>query len=82
MFLDIRFGLIEKMTLIGDFFYKEDNLEQFSKLFEGITYQTEKYKKFWKTNKHRFLYFDATNDDFLSLLKEGILEEKIKNLNY
>ncbi|AOF54784.1 lipoate-protein ligase A [Maize bushy stunt phytoplasma] len=82
IFLDIRFGLIEKMTLIGDFFHKEDNLEQFSKLFEGITYQTEKIQEVLEKTNIGFYILDATNDDFLSLLKEGILEEKLKNLNY
>jgi lipoate-protein ligase A len=79
VFLDVRFGLIEKMTLIGDFFHKEDNLEQFSKLFKRIAYQTTKLQEVLAKTNIGFYILDANNDDFLNLLKEGILEEKLKD---
>ncbi|WP_349401709.1 Lipoate-protein ligase A [Candidatus Phytoplasma solani] len=79
IFLDIRFGKIQNLSLIGDFFHKEDNLKYFCQFFEGIIYQIKHLEKVLDQIDINLFILDATNDDFLNLLKEGILEEK---LNY
>ncbi|AGL90251.1 lipoate--protein ligase [Candidatus Phytoplasma australiense] len=77
IFLKIRFGRIQNLALIGDFFHKEDTLKEFCQAFEGVSYQVKHLKKVLLQNDINLYILDATNDDFLNLLKEGFLAEKL-----
>lgn len=77
IFLDLRFGKIQALSLIGDFFHKEDNLASFCHAFQGVIYQTKHLVKVLAQTDINDYILDATNDDFLNLLKEGILEEQL-----
>ncbi|MBP5835863.1 lipoate--protein ligase [Candidatus Phytoplasma meliae] len=77
IFLDLRFGKIEDIYLIGDFFHKEDNLALFCQTFKGTPYQTKSLKEVLLKQDIKDYIFNATNEDFLMLLQEGILEEQL-----
>ncbi|MBP3059205.1 hypothetical protein FEF22_000160 [Texas Phoenix palm phytoplasma] len=71
--LDLNNGEIKKMSLIGDFFHKEDNLSFFIEKFHNIKYNEKSLKKVLNQVDINDYILNANNKDFLSLLKEGIL---------
>lgn len=72
--LVLKYGKIEKMILSGDFFHKSDDIALFTKLFKGVLYSLEELKKILLQNDISKYILDASNEDFLSLLVTGILE--------
>ncbi|MFR0367920.1 lipoate--protein ligase [Candidatus Phytoplasma palmae] len=71
--LDLNNGEIKKMSLIGDFFNKEDNLYFFTEKFKNIKYDDESLKKVLSKVDIGDYILNANNEDFFSLIKEGIL---------
>ncbi|MFP7699572.1 lipoate--protein ligase [Candidatus Phytoplasma pyri] len=73
--LFLKDGKITKMNLVGDFFHKSDNLQLFIEKFEGSLYSLKFLEKILAQNDISEYILDASNKDFISLLKEGIVEK-------
>ncbi|WP_334347431.1 lipoate--protein ligase [Candidatus Phytoplasma prunorum] len=73
--LVLKDGKIIKMNLAGDFFHKSDNLQLFVEKFEGSLYSLPFLEKILVKNDISEYILDASNKDFILLLKEGILEK-------
>ncbi|MDV3166935.1 MAG: lipoate--protein ligase [Vigna little leaf phytoplasma] len=71
--LSLKKGKIEQMFLTGDFFHKEDNLEQFTNHFLGIFYNKKSLEHILNQINIGDYILDANNKDFLALLEGGIL---------
>ncbi len=74
--LTLNQGNIENMELKGDFFHKEDNLESLIENFIDVKYQEKVLEEIIDKIDIGNYIIDATNQDFMELLKEGIIGGK------
>ncbi|MDV3161664.1 MAG: lipoate protein ligase C-terminal domain-containing protein, partial [Pigeon pea little leaf phytoplasma] len=74
VFLELENGYIKKMQLCGDFFHILENLEKFCGFFENVLFKIEDIKKvLQKVNINDYI-LNASNEDFLLLLKQGLID--------
>ncbi|WP_341266781.1 lipoate--protein ligase [Candidatus Phytoplasma fraxini] len=71
--LSLDRGKITNILLKGDFFHKEDNLTEFLNNFINVLYNKQTLQNILKKVNIEDYIVNATNEDFLSLLEQGIL---------
>ncbi|CCV64228.1 Lipoate protein ligase A [Alteracholeplasma palmae J233] len=71
--LEINKGVLEELSLKGDFFHKQDNLSEFTEKFRRIPYTKEGIKNVLDTVSISDYIIDADNNDIYELLQEGII---------
>ncbi|MEZ0180565.1 lipoate--protein ligase ['Camptotheca acuminata' phytoplasma] len=72
--LSLKKGKIEEMFLKGDFFHKNNQLPLFLDKFKNTPYNENNLQEILKDINIGDYILNATNEDFLSLLNEGILK--------
>ncbi|WAN63068.1 Lipoate-protein ligase A [Candidatus Phytoplasma rubi] len=72
IFLSLKNGKILKIIFKGDFFHKENNLSEFLEKFINVSYNKKSLKELLKNIDIKNYIIDASNEDLLSLLEEGI----------
>lgn len=72
IFLSLDKGRITEINLKGDFFHKEDNLEEFLSKFINVSYNKESIRQILKNIDIQDYILNASNKDFLSVLEEDM----------
>ncbi|MDV3157174.1 MAG: lipoate--protein ligase [Candidatus Phytoplasma australasiaticum] len=72
--LELEDGYIKKMQLWGDFFHIRENLDKFCSFFENILFRIEEIQKVLQNININDYILNASNQDFLFLLKQGLID--------
>ena len=72
--LDIKKGIIKNLNILGDFFNKQP-LDEFEKAFQGIHYEMHSLNEVFKRVQIEDYILDANQNEFKSLLFEGLLTD-------